>query len=86
MPKRAARALRLESSESRVVEGRFADREGFEGAGVSVSVSVSVVVVVGFVVEEEGSVVVVGGSTVKSEVLEGSVDGIWLGTVVGLAG
>lgn len=86
MPKRAARARRLRSSESRVVVGRLADRVGL-GAGVSVGAASSFAVV-----EVEGLVVVVmlvvseGGSTVRSEVLEGSVEGIWLGTAVGLAG
>ena len=79
MPKRAARAARLVSSLETVVVGRLAFR-----GGVSVAIGVSVVVVA------VSSVVFVGGwsagRTVKSEVLDGSVDGIWFGTAVGLGG
>lgn len=74
VPKRAARARRLDNSVVRVVVGRLADREGLAvGAGAEAVVGGS------FVVVE-------GGLVVRSEVLEGAMAGIWLGTVVGLVG
>ena len=76
MPKRRARALRLESSSSRCVGGRLVAKSGF-GAVVSVDFVAAV---------SEVSVVGAGGSTVRSEVLEGSMSTFWLGTAVGLGG